>query len=76
MYKVVAYLGLIMGVFFVFSGLLIAYTKFLQAPPPIFQYEFTAIENNLGLYNALIGALVAAYGIFRVRRSFKLIREN
>lgn len=76
MYKVVAYLGLFMSVFFVFSGLYIAYVKFLPAPPPIFQYEFTFAEKNPGVYNAFIGALLAAYGVFRFRRSYKLLRES
>lgn len=76
MYKIVAYLGLFMSVFFIFSGFYIAYVKFLPAPPPLFQWEFTFLEKNLGLYNGFIGALLAAYGVFRFRRSFKLLREK
>lgn len=76
MEKIVGYLGLFMGIFFAGSGLFIAIKQLFPAPRNIFNYEFTYFKENLDHFNYIVGALLLAYGIFRIVRSVRILKSR
>lgn len=69
--KPVAYLGLAMSAFFIFTAVYIA-VKQIFAPPSSVNYFVSHPDH----FNYLIASLLGAYGIFRFVRSYKIVRNN
>lgn len=76
MYKAVGYIGLFMSIFFIFAAGFIAIKQILPPPPPIFNHEWTYFMEHPSHFNYLMAALLGAYGIFRLWRSYKVIKYN
>jgi len=76
MEKIVGYLGLFMSIFFIGSGLFIAIKQLFPAPRDIFSFEFTYFKEHPDQFNYLVGALLLAYGVFRLVRSLRILKSK
>lgn len=69
--KSVAYLGMAMSAFFIFTAGYIAVKQILGPPSSV-----TYFVNHPDHFNYLIASLLGAYGIFRFVRSYKIVKNN
>ena len=76
MYRAVGYLGLFMGAFFIFAGFFIGIKQILTPPLKIFSFEWTYFSEHPDHVNYISGVLLVLYGIFRLYRSYKIIKTN
>ena len=75
MRKTLAYVWLLMSLFYIFIGSVIAIRQVLPSvPPPIYDYKWTYFKDNPTHFNYLMGFLLIAYGIYRLFRSYKTIK--
>ncbi len=76
MYKAIGYVSLAMSIFFLVAAVFVAVTQILPIPNPVFGFEWTYFQAHPEQFNYLIALLLGAYGIFRFRRSYKLVKNN
>ena len=75
MRKTIGLVWLFMSIFYTAIGAVIAFKQILPSvPPPVFDYKWEYFQNNPTHFNYLMGGLLMAYGIYRMRRSYKTIR--
>lgn len=71
MEKIVGYLGLFMSIFFVFSGIFIAWKQPLNVPS-----YFSSLQSSPATFHFIIGAILILYGIFRFVRAYKMVTNK
>ena len=76
MHKIVGYLGLLMGVIFTGIGGFIAIFQPLIPISGIYDFDWTFIKDNAPALNIIVGLLFIAYGIYRLYRSYNIIKNK